>query len=384
MVLPRELVYEEKKKIQQFGVNDEKTLNHLIYEKWLLTRTDLQPLETGLSKRRLNVFNDAYYICTLILMHPTSEGFASYAVERCSLPSVVLPMVYLYISKVGDCRYSNSRLLEDIKTGLKSKGWEGNLNELINSTSTFTGTILSSEFEQRELTSDLLSRSMWYKITGGYKREDIWKIVRYIAKNEKEWVMVLDAIRNGASEYEWDYNNNLQDYFDDESGQWVADTPIDLSPTYQYIDELKEKYEKESIHEERILTQTVDACTVSLVNNGDNFVLNESTEIAPKGRPKAKPFESFLKRDTPKCFMEILDDMLKGKKGQGAALIISACIDYWIITPTIQSVVNSFPSVKYSAFNEAMKKNTLFTNEQKEEIRKEIRSKIEEMSSNRP
>ena len=53
MIILRELVYEDKKSISEFGINDVSSLNYLIYEEWLLNLPDLKPFKPGLSQRRL-------------------------------------------------------------------------------------------------------------------------------------------------------------------------------------------------------------------------------------------------------------------------------------------------------------------------------------------
>ena len=79
------------------------------------------------------------------------------------------------------------------------------------------------------------------------------------------------------------------------------------------------------------------------------------------GRPKAKPFEDYVKKDAPKVCMEVLEKMLEGKKGKKAALIIKACTGYWIDVPENKSVVDRFPSVKPTSFNNAMGNPSLFS-----------------------
>ena len=96
------------------------------------------------------------------------------------------------------------------------------------------------------------------------------------------------------------------------------------------------------------------------------------------GRPNAKPFEEYLRRDAPESFMQVLVEMMEGKTGKDAALIIRACIGYWIDEPENKSVVNRFPSVKSTSYNTAMSNPSLFTDD---EI-KEIRSKINEILKN--
>lgn len=414
MIIPRELVYEDRKDLKEFGVDDVLSLNHLIYEEWLLNLPDLKPFKPGLSQRRLKVFNDAYYICTLVLMHPTNEDFASYANERCSIPSVVFPMVYFLISKVKDTNVTNSRLLKDIKTGLKSEGWEDNLNSLIKITTNYSGSILSIEFAQRKLTPQLLSNIKWYKTTGGYEKDDILKIVRYISKSEEDWIMLLDAIKKAAGDYEWEYNQDLN-YMDDE-GQWHQSSPKDMSPIYNYCDELMKQYAEMSIKIESapllnciepaylhdnssLIKKNEEPINEVKINISDsrydeknetlylNDIVNNKKKKAKKGRPKAKPFEDYLKPDAPEGLMKVLEDMLRGKNGKDAASIIVAITGVWIDEPPISSICERFPSITITSFEPAKNrhygtnrfygKSKPFDQEVLEGIRNNIRKMLE-------
>ncbi len=63
---PRELIYKEKTSLKDFGVSNEMTIEHRFYE-GLLRRPSIKDC----SKKRetiLRIFNNAYYLCTLILM----------------------------------------------------------------------------------------------------------------------------------------------------------------------------------------------------------------------------------------------------------------------------------------------------------------------------
>ena len=65
-VFPRELIYKEKDSLKDFGVNNEMTIEHRFYE-GLLKRPSIKDC---FQKREtiLRIFNNAYYLCTLILM----------------------------------------------------------------------------------------------------------------------------------------------------------------------------------------------------------------------------------------------------------------------------------------------------------------------------
>ena len=63
---PRELIYKEKTSLKDIGVSNEMTIEHRFYE-GLLKRPSIK----GCFKKRetiLRIFNNAYYLCTLILM----------------------------------------------------------------------------------------------------------------------------------------------------------------------------------------------------------------------------------------------------------------------------------------------------------------------------
>ncbi len=63
---PRELIYKEKASLKDFGVNNEMTIEHRFYEGLLKRRS----IKECFKKREtiLRIFNNAYYLCTLILM----------------------------------------------------------------------------------------------------------------------------------------------------------------------------------------------------------------------------------------------------------------------------------------------------------------------------
>ena len=327
------------------------------------------------------VFNDAYYICTLALMHPTNEEFASYAYQRCSLPSVVFPLVHFYISNVKDRGYSNSALLKNIEAGLKSEGNDSNLRKLIKCAENIKVCISSLQFAQRKLTPVLLANIPWYKVTGKFAKEDILKLMRYIPKDRPEWDLMLDAIRNAIKEYEWEYNQNL-DYVDD-NGQWCQDSPLDMSPTINYCEELKNKYEEKSLYYKESSSITVN--DNSSPETTENFPRYTSKKNS-KGRPKSKPFEEYLKEDAPEGLMSILEELLRNKTGKDAARIIIAITGSWIDEPATTSICRRFPSVDDASYNEAksrhcgsnkfINKAKPFSDSELENVRNTIREKL--------
>jgi hypothetical protein len=107
----------------------------------------------------------------------------------------------------------------------------------------------------------------------------------------------------------------------------------------------------------------------------DNSIKVNKTKM---GRPNAKEFKDYIKRDTPICFLTILTEMLAGKKGKEAAQIIKACIGYWIDEPQFKSVTTEFESIKPGAYREAMKNPSNFPDGIIKSIREDIQKKIDE------
>ena len=93
----RRLIYEDRKKLSEFDVYKEGTLNYYIYCNWLLSRKELRKAKTDfeLGMMMVNVFNDAYYICTIIFMHPHSSRWSRWFIQQTNTPSLVMPLVHI-------------------------------------------------------------------------------------------------------------------------------------------------------------------------------------------------------------------------------------------------------------------------------------------------
>ena len=113
----------------------------------------------------------------------------------------------------------------------------------------------------------------------------------------------------------------------------------------------------------------------------------KKTVVNKRGRPRAKRFEEYLMPDAPPKLMDVLDELMKGKKGKEAARIIIAITGYYIYEPAARSVCQRFPSVKISAFNDARNKhygrnNAIlinghhFNDEELENVRTTIKEKL--------
>lgn len=241
MNIPRELIYEEKKSLEQFGINDEKSINHTIYDNWLITRTDLIT-KSNLGLVQLKVFNDAYFICTTALMHQHSIEAKNYFLKNVDIPSVVFPLALFFLSRVKNSQVDNSRLLKLIETQIQTdEGWKKNFQDINGLEIPKRKKIEASLFAPRKLTPELLSSLKWGGITDGFKIRAIKIIIYYFAKDLNEQKMFAVAIKEGAEEYEWNYNNEICAFQGiDEDGKYFyeEEKPIRLSKVYELCDRI--------------------------------------------------------------------------------------------------------------------------------------------------
>ena len=202
MILSKELIYEEKPSREDFGINDEGALNNRIYNEWFLSRKELDPEDCYYYSKITKVFNDAYFFCTLVLMHPEKEINLNYFKGKISFPSLVYPLAHFYLSLLKKPKRNTKRLLTMIQNIIdKNPDIQENYDAIIKLKQDKME-IKSPDFTPRKLTPDFLSTIEWNRITKGYNPEEIKRTIHYIAKDEVEKEMMAEAILAAAKKTE--------------------------------------------------------------------------------------------------------------------------------------------------------------------------------------
>ncbi len=257
------MVYEDKKSLSDFEVNDKNSLNYLIYIDWLLTRVEIDPFDKNHRIYYLKAFNDAYYLCTLTLLLPDGKGILpDRLLKKVDRPSVVFPLVYLYLSNLTSKSIGISLFLRQLDTAFKNRpDWLNNFVELNKLVSKKDICIDPNIFSQRQLTSEVLSLVNWCELTGTFNKENIEVIVRNYARSKDVWYMMIETIKNSAQKYDYDFG--FEDYTDegyDEDGPYTRTIKVPKAPydydgneildplkragVYQFCDELLTKYDE--------------------------------------------------------------------------------------------------------------------------------------------
>ena len=271
----RRLIYEDRKKLSEFDVYKEGTLNYYIYCNWLLSRKELRKAKTDfeLGMMMVNVFNDAYYICTIIFMHPHSSRWSRWFIQQTNTPSLVMPLVHLYVEKTGVV----TREITDLQKLIEGDfdcypEWKENNNKLMEAVSGFNNNLSISTFARRELTPELLSSIRWGGITNMYKEHKVKNYIGFVATNLDEQKQIAKAIYEAIREFE--YENEI-DYVADDEGN-INIRSYDFSKTYQ------------------LLTEIMDSDKYSYLVNKTSFIdciMPKSSEeiVVRRGRPKMNP-----------------------------------------------------------------------------------------------
>ncbi len=238
----RELIYIEKESRDDFGINVVGSLNQVLYDNYLLTRVDLKPGESNYYSRITKVFNDAYYVCTVLLLSSKSEYKLSTIKNMVTLPSVVLPMVHFYLTKLIHPTTPIKRFLKLIGTEVKGNPeWQDNFNDIIKLEKSCHLTIEPSFFPRREFSPEFLSTFNWRAITFDYDKNEIRKLAIHLAQNKEEFYMMIDAIKEDIKKYEF---NKCE--IDKKTGELILRRPLSLKSEviYDLCDKIKEEYEK--------------------------------------------------------------------------------------------------------------------------------------------
>ena len=281
----RRLIYCDKNGLKSFATNDIAYLNKLIYDFWLTRRTEIDPFDANCRAYYLKAFNDAYYVCTTALLLPEGLHLTPYYlglhVER---PSIVFPMVHLYLSHLTEKSRGIWLFINQLETKFKKDPqWGENYSELQEVVCEYKGNIDPATFAQRKLTKEILSEINWEQLTKKYDKESIESVLRNFARTKEVWTMMCDAIKEAAIAYDYDYG--FEDYEQEDiseegipyshivkvprqpygrDGEYILE-PLKRGGVYDFCDELKQRFD------ELVLTsQPLSDSEVNLKNGKEN------------------------------------------------------------------------------------------------------------------
>lgn len=287
----RQLIYKDRAKLDDFKVDDlSETIEHQFYRR--LSNERFMLLSVVAAKYALDIFNDAYYICTLFYMVEHPKLYHAYFREKIAarhkkkfLTTATLTLVYLLLGEERQPLFSERKefvklvshfILEDgdnvdVFTRLTNYVLAGG------TISYFKNPYTAERFERRDIFEVLH--------TDGYEMLCI-KDIDYVIEEVNRRTSTEDAIRelmafkNKMEAYFTEYD--ILEYSDEDFNAWmIARDKIDTAIGYNVEDEDKDEDKDEA--EEEI----------------DDDYYNEENEMEDK-----ESDVDVLSQSTPKIFNE--------------------------------------------------------------------------------
>lgn len=257
--IPRNLLFENRSRIAEFEVRDERSLDFHV--------ANLLRSEFLIRDGFLGLFNDAYYICTLVMLDASPDlhireyyRIASgatlhpvrYSPQRRA--RMVLCMVYTYIkciASASDAKYRRFR---------ESLSQVADIDYAVRKFDNLDDYIPDSVFSPRRLTKELLEGADWKTLTNGFLPEETLKIQNLLGRNVSERMMVFDAILREVQKL-WGRSSNQY-----RKVRELKEMKKRLSdPRYSFRDD-KEEHETDTQITERVdvISEKIGEATVPL------------------------------------------------------------------------------------------------------------------------
>ena len=202
--IPRILIYEDKGQLSDYEVEDSRSLNHLLY--------NFLNQNFGSIQDKTSLFNDAYYICTLVLMndspHKHFDDFSEIAAgsgdDKDIHKDAVLCMVFKYLTSIVSSQDAKLRQLTE------TMELELNVSALLMLYNLDRIQLPDSTFAPRKITKELLQDVNLKELTKDYSIEVVLQLTTLLARNTVDKMIILDAvIKSAENEMDSGKENNL-------------------------------------------------------------------------------------------------------------------------------------------------------------------------------
>lgn len=246
----RQLIYKDRSRIDDFKVNDlTEIIEHQFYRR--LSNERFMLLSVDAAKYALDIFNDAYYICTLFYMfdHPKLylakvRGMIISKYKEKYLSTATMALVYHLLGYEQQAPWGERS--EFVKLWLHFIAEDGDRYKIFNdfTIALFPGT--QSRYRKYPYTEERFMRRDIFEVlhSDGYEMLCV-KNIDYVIeevnrqKNAEEAVKELMAFRKKVEAYFEEYD--IMEYSDEEFNSWmIAKDKIDTVIGYKEDDKNKE------------------------------------------------------------------------------------------------------------------------------------------------
>lgn len=265
--LPRNLIYRDRYSINEFGIYDSKNINKAISDVMLELPCIKYTSES--EQYALMVFNNAYYICTMVLMEKDPRWRLNRYKELVTdrnrdITSLTLAIIGIYLSSKNITLNEHQKMMKDnlLKDIYKTESWYTIYTLL---SEKIEGTIqpFSYEFTPRLIDERLFDEikiiySDWAQTTNYFNKQKIIDLIDNVGKTKEEKIALLEEINRKAKDF---YNGDF----------YYKQTVIPV------LDEIEEVINKEY---DILGIKALDDCKREEYENlGDLRLLNERIQL---------------------------------------------------------------------------------------------------------
>lgn len=269
--LPRKLIYRDRKELEEFGVQNAESLEGHIFRQ--LLKMDLTKGKE-IEKKLLNIFNDAYYIVTMVFleellclrMQQYREIARKWAdgKEDVRKETIVLSMVCRLMEK---CNLDDQQL--DFYQKLSEIVEEYDGSDYIVVRTWRPGMWLTKDndrYTRRAITRECLEGIEWEKLTDDYDYESILALVNQLRISGQEKELIVDAInkRLDNSVKKYSISENVFDLLRKLQAKWSSTDHNSIESMEAYLSDPSETAGKP--------TESVDAQIVLADGHKVDFV----------------------------------------------------------------------------------------------------------------
>ena len=207
--LPRQLIYRDRRSIEDFGVYGDHKINKIIAK-----ALRSFPFISGRNaeKNALTCMNNAYYICTMALLEKDpawrisdyetiSKNVDNNSKDEMGL--VTLSLVYLYLCSLPKGVGSHLRdFLEEFKKSINHTGYLDTMTEGLDEDVELS----SNEFAPRKIDNAAIEDLRqphwnWTQYTDYYKSNIMDEVLKSLCKNELECLNIIKSFQRDAEDF---------------------------------------------------------------------------------------------------------------------------------------------------------------------------------------
>ena len=225
--LPSWIIYKERKDLRDFGIGTEGTVGDQIYK--CLKKRQWMPWNKLLLIDDLRLFNEAYYLCTVIIRR---ENPIDFLVEwekkrdfdcltflgKMSTCNTILGMVYVYLGcllPTIEDKYQKypAKITREFISRFLQKCHQFALLRLFGYADPIRflslkvkGKIQASEFDMRKPNNPIYKKMDWGEQSYGYNPGEIYKLISFFGRNHEERLGFLNVIIKSAEKERLHFN----------------------------------------------------------------------------------------------------------------------------------------------------------------------------------